>query len=115
MDSVTGLPLTARKLDTVLVVVDKLSKMAHFVPTTHNISAYETAWLFINNVFRLHGMPYSIISDRDVRFTSEFWEALFDILECSLCMSSSYHPQTDVSLNVQFKPIANDPCYMSYT
>jgi len=89
------LPLTARKFDTVLVVVDKLSKMAHFIPTSHNITACETAWLFVTNIFRLHGMPHSIISDRDGRFTSDFWQALFDILGCSLRMSSSYHPQTD--------------------
>src|SRR5215471_19348643 len=95
MDFVTGLPLTARHFDTVLVIVDKLSKMAHFIPTSHDISAHETAWLFVTNIFRLHGMPHSIISDRDGRFTSDFWQALFDILGCSLRMSSSYHSQTD--------------------
>lgn len=77
------------------VVVDRLSKMAHFVPTVSSIDAPEVARLFVENVFRLHGTPRSIISDRDPRFQGHFWKELFSILDCKLNISTSYHPQTD--------------------
>jgi transposase InsO family protein len=81
--------------DSVLVVIDKFSKMGHFIPTTMRITSEKTARLLINHVFKLHGLPSSIISDRDPRFTAGMWKEVFSALGVKLAMSSSYHPQTD--------------------
>ena len=95
MDFITGLPRTPRQKDSILVVVDRLSKMAHFIATKEIVEAPQVAELFIQNVFRLHGLPSSIVSDRDVRFTGHFWRHVFAKLSVSLNMSSGDHPQTD--------------------
>lgn len=95
MDLVVQLPRTPRGHDAILVVVDRLTKRAHFIATRGNADAPELARLFIDNVFRLHGMPRSIVSDRDARFMSRFWRALFGILDVKLRPSTAFHPQTD--------------------
>ena len=74
MDFVVGLPLTGRKHDSVWVVVDRLTKSAHFLPVRTDYSLDKLAKLYINEIVRLHGIPMSIISDRDPRFTLRFWE-----------------------------------------
>ena len=89
------LPKTLSGYDAILVVVDRLSKMAHFIPTTASVTALATAKLFVDHIFKLHGLPKSLVSDRDTRFTSKFWQALFHSLGTSLKMSTSFHPQTD--------------------
>ena len=94
MDLITGLPVS-EGFDAIVTVVDRFSKMVHFIPAKKTVTAQETADLFIRNVFRLHGMPMSIVSDRDPRFTSDFWKALFDKLGTKLSMSTADHPQTD--------------------
>eukprot|EP00253_Pinus_taeda_P015083 PITA_15083 len=78
-----------------MVVVDKLSKAAHFIPVQSAYEAMQIAHLFMQNVFRLHGLPKVIISDRDVKFTSTFWRTLFAELGTQLNFSTAYHPQTD--------------------
>ena len=95
MDIVTGLPETAEGYSGCVVFVDRLSKMAHFAAVSSRVDSEQLAQIFINNVFRLHGMPQSIVSDRDPRFMSRFWRAVFDTLESKLLYSSAYHPQTD--------------------
>ena len=96
MDFITGLPPALDSgLDSILVLVDRFSKMAHFIPCSKTITASECADLFMREIFRLHGLPLSIVSDRDKLFTSEFWQCIFDRLGTSLKLSSSYHPQTD--------------------
>jgi hypothetical protein len=95
MDFITQLPPTKEKHDAIVVFVDLFTKMVHFVPTTTNASAPNTAQLFFNNVFRLHGLPQVIISDRDSKFTSHFWKSLFNHLGTKLAMSTAFHPQTD--------------------
>jgi hypothetical protein len=95
MDFVTGLPATASGFDSIMVVVDRLSKMAHFVPCTTTVQAPEAAQLFFGSVFRLHGLPKSIVSDRDPKFTSNFWTTLFSLTGTSLDMSTARHAQTD--------------------
>lgn len=94
MDFVEGLP-SSGSANAILVVVDKLSKFAHFIPLRHPFSAASVGWLFMDQVYRLHGMPLAIISDRDRIFTSVFWKTLFRLTGTSLRMSTAYHPQTD--------------------
>ncbi|GJP86142.1 hypothetical protein CLOP_g16205 [Closterium sp. NIES-67] len=81
--------------DAILVVVDRLTKMAHFIVCQQTITAEQTAQLFIANVIRLHELPTAIISDRDPKFTSNFWRHLWDQFGTKLHFSSAYHPQTD--------------------
>jgi transposase InsO family protein len=95
MDYIVQLPKTTKGHDAILVVVDRLTKRAHFIPTTTNVTAPETAQLFIDNVFKLHGLPQSIVTDRDTRFVSHFWRSLFGLLGIQLKPSTAYHPQTD--------------------
>ena len=73
MDFITRLPKLAGNFDSIFVVVDKLTKVSHLIPTQMNASALDIAQLFVKEVVRLHGIPVCIISDRDVKFTSEFW------------------------------------------
>lgn len=77
------------------MVVDRLTKYAHFYPITTTYSAIQVAELFFREVFRLHGLPQTIVSDRDTRFLSHFWQELFKLCGIELTSSTSYHPQTD--------------------
>lgn len=95
MDFITGLPKTKRNNDSIMVVVDKLRKATHFIPVQSTYRVVQIAHIFMQNVFRLHGLPKTIISDRDVKFTSAFWRALFAELGTPLNFSTAYHPQTD--------------------
>ena len=94
LDFVTGLP-SSLDFDSVLVVVDRLSKMAHFVPCTSSLDALSFATLFRDNIFKLHGLPKDITSDRDSLFTSDFIKALAQALHVSQHLSTAFHPQTD--------------------
>jgi hypothetical protein len=91
MDSVEGLP-RSNKFDTILVVVDKFSKYGHFIPLSHPYTALTIAQAFLDQVYKLHGLPTQIISDRDKIFTSSIWQQLFRLTDTQLLMSSSYHP-----------------------
>ena len=93
-DLVTDLPESDGKT-AIAVFVDRLTKMVHFFPCTKEITAAEYAHLFVNQVFRLHGMPEVIISDRDPRFVSKFWEEMFSLLGTDLRFSTAFHPETD--------------------
>ena len=78
-----------------MVVVCCLSKQAHFIPTRTIISVVDTAKLFFKEIFCLHGMPKTLISNRDVRFTSKFWTFLFKLMNVGLNMNTMFHLQTD--------------------
>ena len=78
-----------------LVVVDRLTKFVHFVPLSHPYTAAKVANLYLQHVFKLHGMPATIVSDRNPMFTSHFWQELMRLQGVQLAMSSAYHPQTD--------------------
>ena len=95
MDFVTHLPRSVRGHDWIWVIVDKLTKCAHFLPINQKMSMDKLTDLYVREVVRLHGVPASIVSDRDLRFTSRFWQSLQDALGTQLRMSSTYHPQTD--------------------
>ncbi|KAJ8898701.1 hypothetical protein K2173_004735 [Erythroxylum novogranatense] len=95
MDFVTGLPLTQRKHGAVWVIVDKFTKSAHFLPVRPDYSLDRLADLYVNEIVRLHGVPLSIISDRDPRFTSRFWKSLKEALGTQLKFSTAFHPARD--------------------
>jgi len=95
MDFIVQLPKTKAGFDAIVVFVDTFSKMTHFAPTKTTASAPDTARLFFDHIFQLHGLPKSIVSDRDAKFTSKFWKSLFQTLGTKLAMSTTFHPQTD--------------------
>ncbi|XP_057744622.1 uncharacterized protein LOC130962419 [Arachis stenosperma] len=95
MDFVIGLPRTRSGYDAIWVVVDRLTKSAHFLPIRISCSMEELARMYIKEIVRLHGVPSTIISDRDPRFTSRFWGAFQRAFGTQLSMSTAYHPQTD--------------------
>lgn len=95
MDFITKLPKTKTGYDSIVVFVDKLTKMVHYSPTTTKATACDIAKIFLRDVFRHHGLPSAIISDRDSKFTGQFWRELFKTLGTKLKMSTAYHPQTD--------------------
>lgn len=94
MDFITHLPPVQGKT-TVWVVVDRLSKYAHFIALPVAFSASMLAAVFLAEVYKLHGMPKTIVSDRDKVFVRKFWRELFRLQGTTLAFSSSYHPQTD--------------------
>ena len=95
MDFMFGLPKDAQGNTGIVVFVDRLSKMAHLVAVPDTIDGEGTAMLFIDLVFRQHGLPVAIVSDRDPRFTGKYWKSIFKVLGTRLNMSTAGHPQTD--------------------
>ena len=95
MDFVVGLPLVQGGYNSIIVIVDMLTKVAHLIPVKTNYKESDVARLFIKEIFRLHGLPKRIIIDRDSLFTSHFWKSLFQAIETQLCFSTAYHPQSD--------------------
>ncbi|KAK2416602.1 hypothetical protein QL285_038986 [Trifolium repens] len=95
MDFVTALPKTQKKHDAIWVIIDRLTKSAHFIPINQTFSLERLAQVYVKEIIRLHGIPASIVSDRDPRFTSKFWKQLHLELGTKLRLSSAYHPQTD--------------------
>ena len=95
MDFVEGLPMSHNKYNVILVHVDKLTKVAHFILGNVIDGALVIAHKFVQEFFRLHGIPKKIISDRDAKFTSNFWREIFTGLEMKLAFSVAYHLQVD--------------------
>jgi transposase InsO family protein len=95
MDFIVGLPLTARKKDSIWVIVDRLTKTAHFIVVHTTYSVQQYAELYMDHIVCLHGIPKTIISNRGTQFVARFWEQLHECLGTKLIRSSSYHPQTD--------------------
>ncbi|MBW0539528.1 hypothetical protein O181_079243 [Austropuccinia psidii MF-1] len=94
MDVITQLPLS-NSFDSILVIVDRLSKMAVFIPTISSIASVDLAHLFIKNIFSKHGLPSRIVSERGSLFVSSFWTNLCQQLKISRDLSADYHPETD--------------------
>ena len=92
MDFVTSLPTTRNKKDAVWVVVDRLTKSAHFIPIRNTNGVGEIVQKYIDEIVRLHGVPASFVSDRDPRFTSHFWKEFQKALGTRVNMSTAYHP-----------------------
>ncbi|RVW22176.1 Transposon Ty3-G Gag-Pol polyprotein [Vitis vinifera] len=95
MDFVIGLPRTLGGNNVIWVIVDRLTKSAHFLPMKVNFSLDRLASLYVKEIVRMHGVPVSIVSDRDPRFTSRFWHSLQKALGTKLSFSTAFHPQTD--------------------
>src|SRR5207302_8162920 len=95
MDFITQLSPTKKGHDAIFVVVDKLSKTIKAIPTKTTVTAPEVADLFFLHIFRHFGLPSTIISDRDSRFTGKFWQTLWAKLGMKLVISTTFHPQTD--------------------
>ncbi|KAD5803257.1 hypothetical protein E3N88_14617 [Mikania micrantha] len=95
MDFITKLPRTSSGHDTIWVIIDRLTKSAHFLPMRETFTMDKLARLYINEIVVRHGVPLSIISDRDSRFTSRFWQSLQKSLGTQLNLSTAYHLQTD--------------------
>jgi hypothetical protein len=91
MDFVTQLSRTVRGKTTIMVMVDRLSKQCHLVTIRDEVTSVEVAKLFVERIYSQHGMPRSIVSDRDLRFTAQFWQVLMGVLGTSLDMSSARH------------------------
>ena len=95
MDFITKLPRTGNGHNTIWVIVDRLTKSAHFLAIREDFKMEKLARIYINEIVARHGVPVSIISDRDSRFTSRFWQSLQKALDTRLDMSTFYHPQID--------------------
>jgi hypothetical protein len=94
MDFIIDLP-SSKAFDSIFVVVDRLTKIAYFMPYNKTVTSEETARLFMDNIYKYHDLSDDIISDRGSLFTSKFWQLLFKILKVKIKLSSTYHPQTD--------------------
>uniref|UniRef100_A0A0A9AUI7 Integrase catalytic domain-containing protein n=1 Tax=Arundo donax TaxID=35708 RepID=A0A0A9AUI7_ARUDO len=94
MDFIEALPRVNGK-SVILTVIDRFSKFAHFIPLAHPYTAESVARVFFSEIVRLHGLPATIVSDRDVVFTSRFWTELFQLAGVKLLKSTAFHPQTD--------------------
>jgi len=95
MDFVVGMPRSLKHHDAIWVVVDRLTKSAHFLPLRTSYNAEQLAELYIKEIMRLHGVPLSIVSDRDTKFASQFWHAFQTAMGTELNLSTAFHPQTD--------------------
>lgn len=95
MDLITDLPKSTKGKQNILTVIDRFSKMAHFIALQADTTAPNLAKVFIEHIVRLHGIPKSIVSDRDPRFVSRFWGAVMQSFGTKVKTSTAYHPETD--------------------
>ena len=95
MDFVTHLPQTPQRHDAVWVILDQLTKSAHFLAVRMTFTLERFCRLYIREIVRLHGVPVSIVSDRDPRFMAHFWKSFQKAMSTRLTMSTTFHPQTD--------------------
>jgi IS30 family transposase len=95
MDFIVRLPRTQAGYDSIWVIVDRLTKVAHFIAVKMTYSSAKLAEIYMSRIVHLHGVPKKIVSDRGSQFTSKFWQKLHESMDTKLNFSSAYHPQTD--------------------
>jgi hypothetical protein len=95
MDFIMGLPRTQSGSDSIWVIVDRLTKVAHFIPVKTTYSRLQLSELYMSRIVYLHGVSKKIVSDRGAQFTSRSWERLHETMDTQLHFISAYHPQTD--------------------
>ena len=100
----------SNNFDYLLVVIDQLTSQVHLVPTTTTVTARGVVWLMLKEVMRLHGIPESIVSNRDTKFTSIFWKELHRLMGSKLLMSIAFHPQMDGATERANRSIAQILC-----
>jgi transposase InsO family protein len=116
MDFIVGLPRTQLGYDSIWVIMDLLTKVAHFIPVKTTYSGLQLTEMYMSRIICLHGVPKKIVSDRGTQFTSKFWERLHKTLYTQLCFSSAYHPQIDGQTK-RVNQILEDmsrPCALQY-
>jgi hypothetical protein len=96
IDFITKLPITMKQHDSIMVVVDKLTKDAHFIPVKTTHKETNITKIYMKEISRLHGVPKAIVSDRDPKFTSNLWKGLFKGFGTNLNFSTTYHPESNV-------------------
>jgi hypothetical protein len=92
-DFITTLPIQMRKHDSIMVVVDKLTKVAHFIPLKTTNKVENNVEIYMKEFAKIHGVPKEIVSDKDPKFTSNFWKGLFKVFGTSLNLNTTYHPE----------------------
>jgi transposase InsO family protein len=95
MDFIIGLPRTSKGYDSIWVIVDRLTKVAHFIPVKTTYKGSQLVGLYMARIVSLHGVPKKIVSDRGSQFTSRVWKSFHESMDTKLNFSSAYHPQTD--------------------
>ena len=104
MDFMIGMPKTIKQHDSIWVIVDRLTKAAHFLAIKVTFTSEQLANLYIKEIVRLHGVPLIIVSDRDTKFVSHFWQGFQRAMGTELRLSTAFHPQTDGQSEEPFKP-----------
>jgi hypothetical protein len=99
MDFIVGLPTTQSGYDSIWVIIDRFSEVAHFIPVKTTYKGANLVELYIAKIVCLHGVPKKIVSNRGTQFTSRFWEKLHEAMDTKLNFSSAYHPHTDGQTN----------------
>jgi hypothetical protein len=95
MDFITKFPRTAKQHDSIMAVVDKLTKVSHFIPVKSTHKASNIVEIYMREIIKLHGVPKTIVSDRDSKFTSNFWKGIFKEFGKKMNFSTTYHPKTN--------------------
>ena len=106
---------TSNGLTGIMVIADKLSKRTHFIPVHSTNDAKDITEVFYKEIFKHHGLPRKIISDRDTRFTGTFWKELMKLLKVKVNLSTEFHPETDGQSERAFRTLQALRCYISYT
>jgi transposase InsO family protein len=114
IDFITDLP-SSQENDDILVVVDRFSKMAHFIPCSSSITSEATSTLFLREIFRLHGLPDNIISDCGPQFIAGFWKRLLELLHIDRSLSSAHHPESNGQIETTNQTLEQYlHCFISY-